>query len=171
MLYCYIKHQYARLNIMGTGKTELTTSPAPSSKEKFSIELAKIIIACHEKKELFTGQPESELATLISKKDENGLAYWLHFNSFIKHQLRKIIQSANSDTLSDELVKNVHLILTKHLKELEDKKKLTTYASSDFSTDEYMQLRKVYDSVRIKRDRNPLEAQDIETLKTVACEN
>ncbi|HEM6966964.1 TPA: hypothetical protein U2K02_000703 [Legionella pneumophila] len=146
---------------MGTGKTELTTSPAPSSKEKFSIELAKIIIACHEKKELFTGQPESELATLISKKDENGLAYWLHFNSFIKHQLRKIIQSANSDTLSDELVKNVHLILTKHLKELEDKKKLTTYASSDFSTDEYMQLRKVYDSVRIKRDRNPLEAQDI----------
>ncbi len=126
MLYCYIKHQYARLNIMGTGKTELTTSPAPSSKEKFSIELAKIIIACHEKKELFTGQPESELATLISKKDENGLAYWLHFNSFIKHQLRKIIQSANSDTLSDELVKNVHLILTKHLKELEDKKKLTT---------------------------------------------
>lgn len=68
MLYCYIKHQYARLNIMGTGKTELTTSPAPSSKEKFSIELAKIIIACHEKKELFTGQPESELATCVFRR-------------------------------------------------------------------------------------------------------
>ncbi|KTD83122.1 hypothetical protein [Legionella waltersii] len=146
---------------MGTGKTELTTSPEPSSKEKFSIELAKLMIACHERKELFTGQPESELATLISKKDENGLAYWLHFNSFIKYQLRQIIQSANSNTLSDELVKNVRLILTKHLKELEDKKKLMTYESADFSTDEYMQLRKVYDSVRYKRDRQPFEARDI----------
>ncbi|HAT9921688.1 TPA: hypothetical protein JBE16_16210, partial [Legionella pneumophila subsp. pneumophila] len=62
------------LNIMGTGKTELTTSPAPSSKEKFSIELAKIVIACHERKAIFTGQPDSELATLINRKDENGLA-------------------------------------------------------------------------------------------------
>lgn len=149
------------LNIMGTGKTELTTSLTPSSKEKSSIELAKIVIACHERKAIFTGQPDSELATLINRKDEEGLAYWLHFNSFIKYQLRKVIQSANNDTLSDELVKNVRLILTKHLKELEDKKKLMIYESADFSTDEYMQLRKVYDSVRYKRDRQPFEARDI----------
>ncbi|HCM0194516.1 TPA: hypothetical protein ACF9EL_003109 [Legionella pneumophila] len=150
---------------MTLGKEELQTSPEPSSKEKPTIDLAKIIIACHDKKPIFAGQPDSELTNLISVKDENGLAYWLHFNSFIKYQLRKIIQSADSDTaLSDELVKNVHLILTKHLKDLEDKKKLTTYASSDFSTDEYMQLSQVYDSVRTKQKINALGAQDIEPI-------
>nr|WP_229309799.1 hypothetical protein [Legionella pneumophila] len=165
MYYTNKMKQLYWLNIMGTGKIELTTSLTPSSKEKSSIELAKIVIACHERKAIFTGQPEPELATLISRKDEKGLAYWLHFNSFIKYQLRKVIQSANNDTaLSDELVKNVHLIFTKYLREQQDKKKLITYESSDFSTDEYMSLRKVYNSVRYKRERNPLEAQDIDPI-------
>lgn len=159
---CILKSLLWLSNIMGTGKTELTTSLTPSSKEKSSIELAKIVIACHERKAIFTGQPDSELATLINRKDEEGLAYWLHFNSFIKYQLRKVIQSASNDTaLSDDVVKNVHLILTKHLKQLQDKKILTTYQSNDFSTDEYMSLREVYNSVRYKRDRQPFEARDI----------
>lgn len=65
---------------MTLGKEELQTSPEPSSKEKPTIDLAKIIIACHDKKPIFAGQPDSELTNLISVKDENGLAYWLHFN-------------------------------------------------------------------------------------------
>lgn len=35
--------------IMTLGKEELQTSPEPSSKEKPTIDLAKIIIACHDK--------------------------------------------------------------------------------------------------------------------------
>lgn len=103
---------------MTSGKAEkqASSSSASLNKKQDSLNLARLIIACNEKKPIINtpkSQDDVELVRLIQEKSTSELAYWLSFHSFIKYQLKTIIKVTEVDMKnpSPELVEKVNTVL------------------------------------------------------------
>ncbi|RYB32759.1 hypothetical protein D7234_15690, partial [Legionella pneumophila] len=152
---------------MTSGKEESTLASQRLSKVKYSLDMAKLIIACNNKKTIFgdiKDQQNIELVKLIKNNDVEKLAYWLHFNSFVKYQLKKVIKSdaVEIGNPSTDLINKVNSILLNYLKEQQIKVKLDKYVASDFSTKDYLRLHEIAESFkRMTLGSSPVKSNDV----------
>lgn len=143
---------------MSSGKEEAIGS-TPVFNPRSTVQLAQLILACHAQKPLFNGKPEAELAGLIMNNDVTQLAYWLQFNSFLRYQLQKIMESANAQELSDTLIHKIHERLADYFHEQKTKKTIATYEEKDFVSRDYVKL---HDLEKLYQNLNAtLDSSDI----------
>lgn len=116
----------------------------PSTAKLPSIKLAKLIIDCYEKKpSTIDFGEEHELIQLIRNKKTQDLAYWLHFHSFLKYKLEKIIaqeEEANIEEFPLKFAEKINELLFSFLKEQKAKQGLTRYLPTDFVAQDYIHL-------------------------------
>lgn len=142
--------------------SEKKEKEAPPAKKPYSLILAQLMIASAERRPLAESASQTRLGQLIQEKNRKELAYWLHFNSFIKYQLKKIIEhhAVNADNPSEELLNQVNTVLTGYIREQELKRSLPKYVVDELGSSDYLRLEKTYKTLlfRLKGEHKLIES-------------
>ncbi|QRN04059.1 hypothetical protein GH742_09330 [Legionella sp. MW5194] len=132
--------------------SEKKENEAPPLKMPYSLILAQWMIASAERHPLAKSASQTRLGELIQEKNLTELAYWLHFNSFTKYQLKKITErhAVDADNPSEELLNQVNAVLTGYIREQELKRSLPKYLVNELGSSDYLHLEKTYKNLLLR---------------------